>query len=98
MLPPRSALRPVARAGSQLHDLLFGELLTDQFAGDPTGAQDHDSIAHVHQLGEIGADEHDSVSFGSQPADQLEDFGFGGHIDAARRLVEEGNALLQRIQ
>ncbi len=53
-------------------------------------AMEHrDPVADAEELGEIGADEEEGLSFRGEAVHPLVDLGFAQDVDAARRLVEK---------
>ena len=67
----------------------LGGVRPGQFTGNSSAVHDQDTIRHAQDFVNLGRDYHNTGALARQTADEVMDFRFGVHIDAARRLIEK---------
>ena len=89
----------VVRLPGRSRDQAMTPVLTDLRAGQGPDhraiAEDDDGIGTLHDLFQLGRDEHDGQARLGQLADQCLDLGLGADIDPPGRIVEDQDPRFQ---
>jgi hypothetical protein len=72
-----------------LDNSIFGGFAPHQVAGNSSAVHYQDTIRHAEDLVNLGGDYYNTGALACETADEVMDFRFGTHVDAARRLIEK---------
>ena len=75
--------------GGGCHQRFLGRRLPQKLAGDLALGHDQDAVGHRHHFLQFGGDEQHAKALLRQPFHDGENFGLGGHVDAAAWLVKQ---------